>query len=85
MPMQLSFVLLSPGIPLNGHSRLSCAHASDTWYLRGQMWADKLTSMQRRYKNDLISIVKDVFSFAFEFPVCIVDKNEDTWPTVGET
>jgi hypothetical protein len=44
---------------------LSCAQVSDTWYLRCQMWADKLTSMQRRYKNDLISVVKNVFSFSF--------------------
>jgi hypothetical protein len=36
---------------------------------------DELTSMERRYKNDLISIFEGVFSFSFEFPVCIVDEN----------
>jgi len=36
---------------------------------------DELSSMQRRYKNDLISIFKDIVPFTFEFPVCIIDEN----------
>ena len=38
--------------------------------------------MQRRDEHDLVAALELVRALAFQFPICIVDEDEDTWTTV---
>jgi hypothetical protein len=38
--------------------------------------------MQRRYEENIIAILQFVLVFTLEFPVCVIDENEDAWTSV---
>ena len=40
------------------------------------------TTMQRRDEHDLVAALELVRALAFQFPICIVNEDEDTWTTV---
>jgi len=46
--------------------------------------SSRSTSVQRRDKNDLVVWLERVGPFSLEFPIRIIDKDEYSWPAVGE-
>lgn len=41
------------------------------------------SSMQRRYKDDIVTCLNFVFVFSFQLPISIVDEDEYAWPSGG--
>ena len=54
-----------------------------TWRtLRDARDASHSPPVQRRDEHDLVTILELVRALAFEFPICVVDEDEDAWATV---
>ena len=58
-------------IPIHRHASIS-SHLDSV----------ELATVQRRDEHDLVAALELVRALAFQFPICIVDEDEDTWTTV---